>query len=376
MGYATISQFRTLTNLNKSIVNDPTLKSIFLIADRLINKLISTQVYEEQLDGDIDGSNKYYYTSKRPICDITLKNVTLLDDCDTADWTDSTDAVADALGGKFVYGNSSVMLGKDGTASATATYTKTAGATVDGTDRKLKVTIYIKSVDNLAEENALELRIGNTDTDYYAIKYNRSELKNGLNEFSILLTDMGSTGTPDIETLDYMFIGFITLALTDTVTSGDWAMDYWRLEDINSPDTDDVTVNSIIYDTQDRAQYVSHAVTAITARSGRIELTTAPTKNDNSSTGAEGGVYADYSYTSPNTDWELINPASCYMAAHLVSLKVSGSAPNYGSIEEGFMRRDLAGAPDEWLRLCYSLITQAIGEDGGIGFRTVEVKDK
>ena len=90
----------------------------------------------------------------------------------------------------------------------------------------------------------------------------------------------------------------------------------------------------------------------------------------------KGGVFCNYSYVSDNMDWNLVNPAACYLAAHLASFIISGSAPNYTSIQDGFMRRDLAGAPDEWLRLCYSLLIEAVGEDStGVGFRIADVDE-
>lgn len=185
---------------------------------------------------------------------------------------------------------------------------------------------------------------------------------------------MGTEGTPAIATLDYLYIGFTSYADTTTITSGDLAMDYWRLEDIDSPDTSDVDVYYTTYDDNNVRIFGSKkTVTAILSREGRVEMTTAPTSDDDSSTGAEAGVFIDYAYVSENMDWNLLNSAASYMAAHLCSLKIAGQAPNYDAIADAFMRRDIAGSPDEWLRLCYSLLINAVGEDNtGIGFRRVE----
>ena len=44
--------------------------------------------------------------------------------------------------------------------------------------------------------------------------------------------------------------------------------------------------------------------------------------------------------------------------------------------EDAFLRRDIAGAPDEWMRLCYSLINEAVGDgNDGIGFRLGKVDE-
>ena len=369
MGYATISLFRNLTNMQKNLVDEPTLKAIFPIADRLINKQIATKVYREQLHGNINGTNKFFRTIFAPIADSTLKNTILLDNANTADWTDSTDASADSLVGALVLPSSALALGKDGTASASATYTKTKASTVDGTGRRLRVSVLITEIKELAKDLALTLRVGNVDTDYFSIDFKREDLRNGINELNIEISEMGQTGTPDITTLDYMFIGFNTEASADLITSGDIIMDHWRIEDIDSPDTSDVQV---FYATQDSENDLifgsAQAITGILADEGRIEMTTAPT-----TTTAKNGVWADYLFVSRDMDWNLINSASCYLAAHLASFKISGDSPNYGQIQDAFARRDLAGAPDEWLRLALSMVINAIGEaEDGIGFRRIE----
>ena len=369
MGYATISLFRQLTNMQKNLVDDTNLKAIFKIADRLINKQIATKVYREQLHGNINGSNKFFRTLFTPIADTSLKNTILLDDGNTADWTSSTDASDDALVGALVLPSSAIALGKDGTASALATYTKTKASTVDGTGRRLRVSVLITEIKELAKNLALTIRVGNADTDYFSIDFKREDLKNGINELNLEIADMGQTGTPDITALDYMFIGLNTEASADLITSGDIIMDHWRMEDIDSPDTADVTV---FYATEDSENELifgsSQAITGILAEEGRIEMTTAPT-----TTTAKDGVWADYQFVSKDMDWKLINSASCYLAAHLASFKISGDSPNYGQIQDAFSRRDLAGAPDEWLRLALSMVINAIGEGSdGIGFRRVE----
>ena len=149
MGYASISLFRKLTNQDKNVVSDDVLLSLFPIADRLINKLISTPVKLEQLEGNINGSNTIFYTVHAPICDITIKNVLVADNCDTADFAQSTDAVADTLAGSLTHdGGSSISMGKSGTSEATVNYSK-ASTSIDGTGRRLKVTVFIKDIQNL-----------------------------------------------------------------------------------------------------------------------------------------------------------------------------------------------------------------------------------
>ncbi len=370
MAYAAISKFRNLTNIKQDIISNDVLLEIFPLADRLINKLICTPVKLEQLEGNINGSNKIFYTKKAPICDVTFKNILVVDACDTADFSQSTDAVADTLAGSLSHdGGSSISMGKSGTTEATINYSK-ASTSRDGTGRRLKVTVFIRDTLNLVAGNAMEIRIGSASNDYYTKSFRRAELRNGINEIDIELIDMGTSGTPDITALDYIFIEFNVPASSDTITAGDIKMDKWVLEDVDSPDTADVIVYYATLDANNKIVLGSaQTVASLLRDEGSITMNTAPT-----TTTAKGGVFCNYSYVSDNMDWSLINPAACYMAAHLASFIISGNAPNYKSIEDGFLRRDFAGAPDEWLRLCYSLLIEAVGEDStGIGFRTAEV---
>ena len=167
MGYASIGLYRKLTNQNKSITSDAVLNAIIPIADRLVNKLIATRVALEKLDGKIDGSNTDFRTRFAPIADTTTKNVTTVDDCDTADFTASTDAVDDALTGKLVFGANSISMGKSGVTEAFTSYEKTEAAGVDGTGRRLKVTVFIKDTQELAVNDAFEIRIGNDNSAYF-----------------------------------------------------------------------------------------------------------------------------------------------------------------------------------------------------------------
>ena len=371
MGYASISLFRKITNITKDLIGDDVLLTILPIADRLINKLISTPVKLEQLDGTVNGSNKIFYTVHAPICDITIKNILVADNCDTADFDQSSDAVADTLAGSLSHdGGSSISMGKSGTSAATVNYSKTITG-VDGTGRKLKVTVFIKDIQSLVHGNAMEVRIGSDSSNYYTKSFTRRELRDGLNEVDILLTDMGTSGTPIITALDYIYIEFNVPASSNTITAGEIKMDNWTLEDIDSPDTADVVVYFVTLDANNRKILGSgQAVTSLLKDEGSITMTTAPT-----TTTAKGGVFCNYSFVSDHMDWELVNPAACYLAAHLSSFIIAGNAPDYKSIEDGFLRRDYAGAPDEWLRLCYSLLEEAVGDDStGIGFRLGEVK--
>ncbi len=373
MGYSSISLFRKLTNQNQTVISDSVLNAIIPIADRLVNKLISTRVALEKLDGQIDGSNKDFRTRFAPIADTTMKNVTTVDDCDTADFTASTDAVDDALTGKLVFGANSISMGKSGVTEAFTSYEKTESSTVDGTGTRLKVTVFIKDTQELAVNDAFEIRIGNDNSAYFHKFLNRDVFRNGNNEIDIDLLDMGQTGSPDITTLDYIFISFKVPANADTIAAGNLKMDWWRLEDIDDPDISDV---DIFYATNDdttgwRELGSKQTVSSIQSQDGIIVMSTAPT-----TTTAEAGVFGSYAYVSRTMDWNLVNSAACYMVAHIASFIIAGSAPNYTTIQDAFARRDIAGSPDEWLRLALSILINAVGEGAdGVGFRRVETRD-
>ena len=355
--------------MNKELVTDDQLNSIFPIADRLVNKMIATRVNLEPIFGQIDGTNKDFRTKFAPIADVNTKNIVVADNCDTADFDQSTDAIADALAGSLSHsGGSSIAMGKSGTSEATVNYSK-ASTSVDGTGRRLKLTVFIKDIQELSKGDSMEVRIGSGASDYYNKSFTREELVSGLNEVDILLTDMGSFGTPVITALDYIYIEFNVPASSDTITSGDLKMDNWRLEDIDSPEIADVEV---FYATTDDSSGFfelgsAQTIASFQAASGIITMFTAPTTST-----AEAGVFANYSYVSRGMDWSLVNPAACYMTAHLASFVIAGQAPNFAIIEDSFARRDLAGTPDEWLRLSLSLLMNAVGEVGGVGMRVVE----
>ncbi len=115
----------------------------------------------------------------------------------------------------------------------------------------------------------------------------------------------------------------------------------------------------------------AQTVTSVEAHNGIINMTTAPT-----TTTAEAGLYVTYSYTSPHVDYNLIVMAADYIAAHLGSYHVQGEAADYSQTEAAFLRRDVAGAPDEWMRKAIMALNGALGTDKfGIGFRAVKVDE-
>lgn len=68
--YATLAQLRLVSHFMKADISDSDVNSLIYDADRAILRLATNEVYNEELAGDIDGSNKIFTTMHKPIADI------------------------------------------------------------------------------------------------------------------------------------------------------------------------------------------------------------------------------------------------------------------------------------------------------------------
>lgn len=68
--YATLAQLRLVSHFMKADISDSDVNSLIHDADRAILRLATNEVYNEELAGDIDGSNKIFTTMHKPIADI------------------------------------------------------------------------------------------------------------------------------------------------------------------------------------------------------------------------------------------------------------------------------------------------------------------
>jgi hypothetical protein len=371
MTYASISRLRELTNFDRNIIDDREIIPFIPLADKLLNSVLSTRHHLEILSGTIDGTNKLFRTKHKPIADFNLGNVTILDACDVvANWTEGDDGDSPSLGGKLTYGAFSIRLGKSPTTSTDFSYSQTLGSTVDGTGKRLKIDLWIEDIFELRENMAVQIRIGNDSSNYHWVAFDRQNLQMGLNTIDISLSDMGSFGTPTDSTLDYLLILLATPTSADTVTLGNIRMDFWRLEDPTALDVSDVDVYFATLDTDNEIVYGSRqTLTSVLPREGRVTLSTAPT-----STTASEGVFANYRSTIENIDRELAKDCATYILAHLSSFKIAGQSADYQKTEAIFLRRDIAGAPDEWLRLAITIANTILGSKK-IGLRDVKVSN-
>lgn len=164
---------------------------------------------------------------------IPLSGTEQIDDCETADWTDSTDMTTSLNLITFKQGISALNLIKDGTASATASTTK-ATTSLDFTSKELSVWIYIldtTTLNKLAITSCLDIRFGSDSSNYYTWTKNLADLSVGWNLISNLTSSNATTttGTPLLTACDYSYIG-LTATTSGTVwLAGDFVMDDWKL---------------------------------------------------------------------------------------------------------------------------------------------------
>ncbi len=69
MAYASLPQFRSVTNFTVSDILDAGVTALIADADRAVVRLTTTEVYLERLEGNIDGVNVDFRTRFRPIAD-------------------------------------------------------------------------------------------------------------------------------------------------------------------------------------------------------------------------------------------------------------------------------------------------------------------
>ena len=116
--------------------------------------------------------------------EIDTSNLETADDCETADWTESTDATADALDAvDYRQGSNSIDLGKSGTTTTEMSYEKILGSVVDSSDKDLHVWVKVEDAPTLAKINTLELAYGSggSISNSYAFVFQAADLVVGWN---------------------------------------------------------------------------------------------------------------------------------------------------------------------------------------------------
>ncbi len=161
---------------------------------------------------------------------------TSVDDCETADWNDSTDMTTATNSTTFKEGTKSLSLTKDGTSSDTASTSKTT-TNVNFTGKDFNIWIYIIStavLQKLAASDGLVIRFGSDSSNYYEWTKDRADLEVGWNQIVELdISNAETTGTPVILSCDYTYIGLTAISSATTWSTDDILMDDILLADVD-----------------------------------------------------------------------------------------------------------------------------------------------
>ena len=80
MAYATLVLFRQMTHFTTSHISDTDINNLIAEADRNVVRLTTTEVWLEELIGNIDGTNVDFRTKYRPIADATASGTVVAAD--------------------------------------------------------------------------------------------------------------------------------------------------------------------------------------------------------------------------------------------------------------------------------------------------------
>lgn len=78
--YATLLGLRLVSHFTEADISDSDVNSLISDADRAILKLATIEIYDEELEGGIDGVNKIFTTEHKPIADINFDKTITKDD--------------------------------------------------------------------------------------------------------------------------------------------------------------------------------------------------------------------------------------------------------------------------------------------------------
>ena len=163
---------------------------------------------------------------------IPISGTESVDDCETADWSDSADMTTTLNSSTFKEGSNALNLTKDAGAAAIATTDKTTTSR-DFTSKQLSLWLYIVDATayaKLAVTDAVEIRFGSDNSNYYVYTRDAADLAVGWNliYFTSATAD-STTGAPTITACDYSYIGIEADAAATVWSAGDFVMDDWKL---------------------------------------------------------------------------------------------------------------------------------------------------
>ena len=175
------------------------------------------------------------------IIDVDVATIVLLDDAETADWSDSADASANTLDAvEFRQGSNSLNLGKSGTGSDTFFYEKTFAGTVDGSSKEIVFWMYMDDQATIDKLTSVIYHTGSggSISNSIAIPLSLSELEVGWKLYRVLPSALNAvtTGFPVLGSTNYGRVELSTNVAGDTIAAGKIKIDF-----IIYANTDDYT---------------------------------------------------------------------------------------------------------------------------------------
>lgn len=230
----------TLTNNALKIALNRMFKETPDYAAPTVFKVGRNQTTAQQSDTDLDDP-------------VPISGSELVDDCETADFSDSTDMTSSLNTDRFKEGSSGLNLIKDGTSGASASISKTVTSR-NFTSKELSVWIYLTAdgLAAMATSSCLTIRYGSDNSNYYEWVKDKADLAEGWNLISGLTSSNAdsTTGSPTITACDYFFLQLTATGSGITWSEGDVVLDeikvissddYLKEFDIGYPIIDETT---------------------------------------------------------------------------------------------------------------------------------------
>lgn len=202
--------------------------------DMLMDRFLTAGTYTQLSKFKVGNNNTTPSTTDTDLAHaIPITGTEQVDDCETADWADSADMTTSLNSTTYKQGSNGLNLIKDGTASATASTSKTT-TSLDFTSKELSVWFYVvdsAALAKLATTSCLEIRFGSDSSNYYSWLKDNSDLTTGWNLVDGLTSSNANstTGTPVLAAMDYSYLGLTATGTAIVWSAGDMVMDDWKL---------------------------------------------------------------------------------------------------------------------------------------------------
>lgn len=155
----------------------------------------------------------------------------LVDNCETVNWTAGDEADTETLNTSIYYqGSKAFNLLKSGVTTSVMSYYKVLSSSIDLTSKTLFFDLYIANSTILAKINNLSVTLGTgsgTTNSYNKVIANTT-LSTGWNRVCIdLSTSYTYQGTPDLSNINYLKLTVNTVSISNTFSTGELILDHW-----------------------------------------------------------------------------------------------------------------------------------------------------